>query len=325
MRIAFCGKGGSGKTSTAALFIKYLTSKNLPVLAIDGDINQHLGAALGFNEKTIADLPKLGQQQIILQEYVRGTNKHIRNAADMIEATPAGTGSNLITRDGHDPVSAKFIIEKNSLRFMAIGGHDETDAGTTCFHKFTGAEGIFLNHYLDADDEYVVADMVAGADPFSSSGLATRFDACVVVIEPTLKAIAVYHQALNYGGPNKVKLLPVANKITSDDDLKFIEDQIGTKCICTFRSLPQVRDAEKGIEFQASDLDADTLAALQTLQNAILNLPERDWDLYQNLGWSFLEKAATSWASAMFGYDITEQIDRSFRYPVARQPLAKAG
>lgn len=325
MRIAFCGKGGSGKTSTASLFIKYLESKNLPVLAIDGDINQHLGAALGFDEKTIRDLPKLGQDQKVMLEYLRGTNKNIRNASDMIEATPAGTGSRLMDRATPNPVSEQFALDRRNLRFMAVGGHDDTDAGTTCFHKFTGAEGIFLNHYMDADDEYVIADMVAGADPFSSSGLATRFDASVVVIEPTLKAIAVYHQAVTYGEPNKVKLLPVANKITSDDDLKFIEDQIGRKCICAFRSLPQVRDAEKGIDFKASDLDAETIAALETLRQEILALPERDWNLYQSLGWSFLEKAANSWASAMFGYDLTEQIDRSFRYPFVRQPMAQAG
>ena len=54
MRIAFCGKGGSGKTSIASLFIRYLSAKGEPVLAIDGDINQHLASALSLDQKNLA-------------------------------------------------------------------------------------------------------------------------------------------------------------------------------------------------------------------------------------------------------------------------------
>lgn len=314
MRIAFCGKGGSGKTSIGALFIKYLSSLNQSVLAIDGDINQHLGAALDFDDKKIASLPKLGMQQEILQNYVRGTNSRIRKATDIIESTPAGRGSNFITRTSDNPVTNTFMIEENTLRFMAVGGHDENDAGTTCFHKFTGAEGIFLNHYLDADDEYLIADMCAGADPFASSGLATRFDACVVVLEPTLKSIAVFKQAQEYGAPHQVKLIPVANKIMSDDDLIFIENQIGKKCVCAFDSLDQVRNAEKGIPLNIANLDTKTISSLQKLKQEILYLSPRDWDLYQELGNMFHRKACDGWASAMYGYDMTEHIDPDFKY-----------
>jgi len=47
VRIAFVGKGGSGKTTAAALFSRFLAGQGLPVLAVDADINQHLGQALG--------------------------------------------------------------------------------------------------------------------------------------------------------------------------------------------------------------------------------------------------------------------------------------
>jgi CO dehydrogenase maturation factor len=49
MRIAFVGKGGSGKTTSAAMFSRYLAAQDVPVLAIDADINQHLAKALGHD------------------------------------------------------------------------------------------------------------------------------------------------------------------------------------------------------------------------------------------------------------------------------------
>jgi CO dehydrogenase maturation factor len=52
MKIAFAGKGGSGKTTLSALFVRHLTARGLPVVAIDADINQHLAEALGASQRS---------------------------------------------------------------------------------------------------------------------------------------------------------------------------------------------------------------------------------------------------------------------------------
>ncbi len=54
MKIAFVGKGGSGKTTLSSLFIRHLAAEGAPVVAVDADINQHLGAALGLDEAEAA-------------------------------------------------------------------------------------------------------------------------------------------------------------------------------------------------------------------------------------------------------------------------------
>ena len=63
MRIAFVGKGGSGKTTTAAAFGRYLAARGRPVVAVNADINQHLAVALGHDGPAPrplgADLPWL--------------------------------------------------------------------------------------------------------------------------------------------------------------------------------------------------------------------------------------------------------------------------
>ncbi|MFH1662450.1 MAG: AAA family ATPase [Chloroflexota bacterium] len=56
--IAIAGKGGSGKTSTASLIIRYLKRKALvPVLAVDADGNANLGESLGLTvDRTIGSI-----------------------------------------------------------------------------------------------------------------------------------------------------------------------------------------------------------------------------------------------------------------------------
>ncbi len=51
MKIAFVGKGGSGKTTLSSLFIRHLAATGRPVVAVDADINQHLGPALGLTRR----------------------------------------------------------------------------------------------------------------------------------------------------------------------------------------------------------------------------------------------------------------------------------
>ena len=55
MRVSFLGKGGSGKTTLSTSFIKFLESKEEKVLAIDADINVHLGQSLNMETKYLGD------------------------------------------------------------------------------------------------------------------------------------------------------------------------------------------------------------------------------------------------------------------------------
>jgi len=45
VKIAFAGKGGSGKTTLSSMFVRHLASRGLPVVAIDADINHLIDSA----------------------------------------------------------------------------------------------------------------------------------------------------------------------------------------------------------------------------------------------------------------------------------------
>src|SRR6478752_6493070 len=126
MKIAFVGKGGSGKTTLSSLFIRHLAANEAPVVAVDADINQHLGAALGLAEDEAAALPALGAHLPEIKEYLRGANPRIASAEMMIKTTPPGTGSHLVRLTGEDnPVHAacarQVALDDGSVRLMVTG------------------------------------------------------------------------------------------------------------------------------------------------------------------------------------------------------------
>jgi CO dehydrogenase nickel-insertion accessory protein CooC1 len=84
MRIAFVGKGGSGKTTAAAMFGRYVAERGHRVVAIDADINQHLALAFGHDGPP----PRpLGADLGWLKDHLREDNPRIASGA-MIKTTP---------------------------------------------------------------------------------------------------------------------------------------------------------------------------------------------------------------------------------------------
>jgi CO dehydrogenase maturation factor len=84
VRVAFVGKGGSGKTTLSSLLVRYLAGEGLPVIAIDADINQHLAEALG----AAGAPPAMGGRLAEIKDYLRGDNPRITSAG--LRADPQG-------------------------------------------------------------------------------------------------------------------------------------------------------------------------------------------------------------------------------------------
>jgi CO dehydrogenase maturation factor len=187
VKIAFAGKGGSGKTTLSSLFVRHIAAQGLPVVAIDADINQHLAEALGVDREP----PAMGAHLTEIKEYLRGSNPRISSAAAMVKTTPPGPGSRLLRLGGPDPVHDLAVDTPCGARLLATGPFTDSDLGVACYHSKTGAVELYLNHLADGPGEYVVVDCTAGADSFAS-GLFTRFDLTVLVAEPTRKGISVY-------------------------------------------------------------------------------------------------------------------------------------
>ncbi|GAO06943.1 hypothetical protein TPA0598_02_01810 [Streptomyces lydicamycinicus] len=316
MKIAFVGKGGSGKTTLSSLFIRHLAASRVPVIAVDADINQHLGAALGLDEAEASALPAMGAQLPLIKDYLRGSNPRIPSAESMIKTTPPGEGSRLLRVGEDNPVYDACVrtveLDAGAVRLMATGPFTESDLGVACYHSKVGAVELCLNHLVDGREEYVVVDMTAGSDSFAS-GMFTRFDMTFLVAEPTRKGVAVYRQYKEYARDFGVPLKVVGNKVQGPEDLAFLRDETGDDLLVAVGHSDWVRAMEKGRPARFAQLEEANRHALETLHHtADAAYGRRDWERYTRQMVHFHLKNAESWGNAKTGVDLAAQVDPAF-------------
>ncbi|GAQ55311.1 ATP-binding protein [Streptomyces acidiscabies] len=316
MKIAFVGKGGSGKTTLSSLFVRHLAALGAPVIAVDADINQHLGPALGLDEDQAAALPALGEHLPLIKDYLRGDNPRIASAETMIKTTPPGEGSRLLRVCEDNPVYEKCArsveLDGGAVRLMVTGQFTDADLGVACYHSKTGAVELCLNHLVDGPGEYVVVDMTAGSDSFAS-GMFTRFDITFLVAEPTRKGVSVYRQYKEYARDFGVELKVVGNKVQGPDDVDFLRAEAGDDLLVTVGHSDWVRAMEKGRPPRFASLEEANRTALERLRStADASYARRDWERYTRQMVHFHLKNAESWGNARTGADLAAQVDPGF-------------
>lgn len=309
--MAFVGKGGSGKTTLAALVARHLAAATTPaaLLAIDADINQHLATALGISEDEAVLLPSLGDHLGKIKEYLRGDNPRL-SAGSMVKTTPPGTGSRLLRVGGTNPIYDALVRTVGGVRLAVTGPFATEDLGVACYHSKVGAVELLLNHLVDGPGEYVVVDMTAGADSFAS-GLFTRFDATFLVCEPTLRSVGVYRQYIGYARDFGVRVHVVGNKIDDESDVAFLREHVGDDLLTWVSRSGFVRAGERGAPRPIGELETANRAALELIRTTVDGCL-KDWPRYTAQAVEFHLRNAQAWGNARSGEDLAAQVDPDF-------------
>ncbi len=314
MRIAFVGKGGSGKTTLAALFTDYTSKTRLPYLAIDGDINMHLprliGAPLISNER---HLSKPANARAI-RDHLRGANARIQKPEHFRKTSPPATGSNILQIN--DAILSSYYIGSKPL--LVVGSYNEEEIGTACYHNNLAILENILSH-LDDRSGTVIVDMVAGTDAFSNT-LHAQFDLLMLVVEPTQRSLEVYRQyaALAKAAGVGDRLRVVGNKIRSTTDCNFITSQIAAEHLQGFFSdSVLVRATDQTSEpLQVDALEPENrqllVAIAADLVRHKVDSQKRLLQLH-NLHRAYVGQASVR---ERFG-DLTDQIDETYDLPSA--------
>lgn len=162
--IALAGKGGTGKTSTAALTVKYiLDNRRGPVLAVDADSNACLNEALGI--EVHATIGRLREESLTA----------IRGGGDR----PGGMSMEQL----FDYQVQQSVIESEGFDLMVMGRPE----GLGCYC----AANNIIRKYTDKLSEtypYVVIDNEAGMEHLSRR-TTHKVDLLIIVSDPTVKGI----------------------------------------------------------------------------------------------------------------------------------------
>ncbi len=210
--IAITGKGGTGKTATTAMLIRYLlknSGKKYRILAIDADPDANLADALGVKVgKTIGDMREFMQQS----RYTTSpdTDKQALFESKLFEILAEEEGYDLLVM-GKSEGSGCYCFVNNLLR----GIMDKT-----------------MTNY-----DLTIIDTPAGLEHLSRKTI-PDLDVLVVVTDESRRGLTTAERIRDLAGEIELKykeLYVVVNKVTPERKQKVLETakEIGLKVIGT--------------------------------------------------------------------------------------------
>lgn len=216
MKLAVTGKGGVGKTTTAALIIRRLARDGKRVIAIDADPDANLASALGF-QKTGSIVP-IAEMEALVEERTG--------------AKPGQSGSFFTINPRVDDLPEKLWIERGSIRLMVMGTVKKGGGGCVC--PESALLKTLISHLVFYRDDVVVMDMEAGIEHLGR-GTATAVDMVIVVVEPGRRSIETAEKIGKLAADIGIGHIGVVgNKVRNDADRAFIRESLPAMGILGF-------------------------------------------------------------------------------------------
>ena len=213
MKIAFVGKGGSGKSSVSWLAVKTIEDMGSFVLAIDADHNMDLTSNLGLDpEKTV--LMHRTEKEFMETLGASDENKVSGLLTKEQGSLPSFTVS---PPDTYTASISTKVSDNISLINIGLGSPDVMFS-SKCSHGLSGPLKYYLG-LLNERDSFVVIDSVAGADMLNY-GLYAGIDAVIGVVEPHRNSVKVFEQIQDICRKSHIPCFAVINKPSDNDFYK---------------------------------------------------------------------------------------------------------
>src|SRR5581483_3451555 len=315
MRIAFMGKGGSGKTTLAASFITYLTmsQQEQQVLAIDADVNMHLQKALGMTGEALS----LSANVDDIFAYLEG-ERHEWQQLDLASlptfgSIPPSHASRFISVHIQNAFLRRYALLQDRLALCTVGTHQHEDVSHSCYHNKLNVLEAVLHHLLDTEREVVVVDSTAGVDNLGTS-LFMAYDLTLFVVEPTKKSLRVFLKYEQQLQPYQLQVKAIINKVQHEDDIRFVQDYLAEDALLGSLTYSEHLKAFEQGKPEARYRFIHENQGLWELIVASLRQHPRDWTAYQHLLQTLFQKECQSWWDQYYGQDLGQIISPSFRY-----------
>lgn len=259
MRIAVCGKGGSGKSTVSALLAKEMAkTKNVLVLDIDEsnyglhsqlgiaapkDLMEYFGGKTGFKEKQRATPKKT-------QFWGLAANG---NTSDQ----PAQQSRFFNKRWSFSDLPPEFVGEKDGVRLMAVGKIHDFGEGCAC------PMGVLTREFLEnldlGKDDIVIVDTEAGTEHFGR-GVDKDFDLILVVVDPSYESLKLSKKFEEFGAQCGCRVYFVLNKVEPDIREEMLNS---VSCVNVVAEIPAKREIFKAsLKGEELDFELDGIKKL---------------------------------------------------------------
>lgn len=232
LRVAFVGKGGSGKSSIAGTFARLLARRGEPVLALDSDPLPGMPYALGV---AVDDAPI--PDEVVVEDPV-GSNQWVLRPG----------------LDAHGLVEQYAVVCPDGVQYLQFGN---TRGHWATLRRSQSAWSQVVRE-IDPARWHLVGDLPGGTRQ-AMFGWGKYADTMIVVVEPTTKSLHAGRRLLNLSKADWAprQLLVVANKVTAEDDIARIEARLD-RTVCGW--VPLDEQVYANDQHGNSPLDAATTA-----------------------------------------------------------------
>ncbi len=260
MKIAFVGKGGSGKSSISWLAIKTLEDMGSSVLAIDADHNMDLTSNLGLDPESTVLMRTTDKE--FMEKTLNSCNGDCKNhGTEHKHHLPTFSFDDDYTKSITTPIS-------KNLKLINIGlGSPDVLFTSTCTHGLSGPLKYYLG-LLDEKDSWVVIDSVAGADMLNY-GLYSGIDAVIGIVEPHRNSIKVFEQIQDICRKTMIPCYAIMNRPADNEFYTHFKNEFKT---ITLGEIP----FDTGIvAYDYQSIENTTKNAMKTILEKIKNLKRR--------------------------------------------------
>jgi CO dehydrogenase maturation factor len=240
MKIAFVGKGGSGKSSMSWLFSVVLRNSGKRVLSIDADHNMDLSYMLGLTVDEQS--PTLHRSHDLFRHEV-GQVEDAQWRNIVLDGRQLSS-FRLSPKDSFTDRVTTQVGENHDVMVVGLGAEDIIFSNR-CAHGHSAPLKYYLPLLELSEDEVCIIDGVAGVD-MMNFGLLVGVDVIVVVVEPHMHSIRVFKEISRIASLSDIPVMALINKSKSDQELGDFISEYDTMILGRMTSHEAILGSDSG-------------------------------------------------------------------------------
>ncbi len=198
MKLAVCGKGGSGKSTIASLVAKEYAGRGNKVLVIDCDESNY-----GLHQQLGMSLPRT------FIDYFGGKPAVLK----MLDGGPMNMPQLFDKPWSLSDIPLEYVTEKDNVLLMSPGKIETANEACAC--PFNAVMCQFVPNLQLAENEAVIMDMEAGIEHFGR-GTDNAAEAILMVVDPSYESMKLSRKVGEIAAQMGKPIYYVLNKMTED-------------------------------------------------------------------------------------------------------------